>query len=120
VDQAKVWLSLLSDWEKSMSDQINSDDESVECSEPKIAVLSEQELAEISGGVDIFFSASTFEQRDQFLVQQTTSDSGCQSSTTVAKSSYTFASTFQFIGTGFESMNEALSFLSKLTKLFGR
>lgn len=103
-----------------MSEQINLDIEPVKGSEHKLEALSEQELEAVSGGIDIFFSASMFEQSDEFLMQQSTSGSGCSSSTTIAKSSYTFASTFQFIGSGFESVNDALSFLSGLAKLFGR
>lgn len=103
-----------------MSDQTHSDIEPAELSEPKLEALSEQELEEVSGGIDIYFSASMFEQSEEFLAQQTTSDSCCSSSTSIAKSSYTFASTFQFIGSGFESVNDALSFLAGLAKLFGK
>jgi hypothetical protein len=80
--------------------------------------LSYEELAEISGGIDIIFSSSMFEQSDSLFVQDTCS--GESTSSSITKSSRTSASTFQFIGLGFESVNDILAVFAGLAQLFGR
>ena len=80
--------------------------------------LSEQELAEVAGGIDIFLSGSMFEQSDVSLTQQTCA--GPASSTSAFKSSHTVSSAFQFIGLGFGSMSEVTDVFKSLAKLFGR
>lgn len=76
--------------------------------------LSEQELDDISGGVDIFLSGSMFEQNDALVGQQ-----GCGGAA-LAKTSSTASSTFQFIGLGFESNADVLGALEGVYKIFGR
>jgi bacteriocin-like protein len=80
--------------------------------------LSNEELAEISGGIDIIFSGSMFEQSDSLLIQDTCSSESTNSSLT--KSSRTSASTFQFVGLGFESVNDILAVFAGLAQLFGK
>lgn len=80
--------------------------------------LSEQALDEISGGIDLYFSSSMFEQVESFSAEAIDSDSGCSSS--MSKSSRTSFSSFQFFGSGFESVGDALKFLKGLSSLFGR
>lgn len=76
--------------------------------------LSEQELDDISGGVDIFLSGSMFEQNEALVGQQ-----GCGGAS-LAKTSSTASSTFQFIGLGFESNGDVLDALEGVYKIFGR
>lgn len=92
------------------SDSQDSDIDSVE--------LSQQELDEISGGIDLYFSTAMFEQIDEFS-QTVSSSNGCSTSS-VTQSSRTSFSTFQFFGSGFESVNDAISFLKGFSRLFGR
>lgn len=75
--------------------------------------LSESELNNISGGIDILLSGSMFEQSEISSVQQTPSTSNF-------KSNYISSSAFQIgiFGTG--SVNDAKSFFTGLVKLFGR
>ena len=82
--------------------------------------LSEQELAEVAGGIDIFLSGSMFEQSDVSLAQQTGAGPAASSTNTVFKTSHTFSSAFQFIGLGFGSMSEVTDVFKGLDKLFGR
>ena len=99
-----------------MSNQINADESNVDL-EP--VELSEQALDQVSGGIDIFFSTAMFEQIDQFSAQEFSCGDGCSSSS-VSQSSQTSFSMFQFFGSGFESVGDALSFVKGLSKLFGR
>ncbi|MCU0525602.1 MAG: hypothetical protein MUF72_12340 [Elainella sp. Prado103] len=91
-------------------DQFNADSSPIE--------LTEQELDQISGGIDLMFSSTLFEQVDEFSGQAI--DSDCGSMRSVSSSSRTSFSSWQFFGSGFESVGEALSFISGLMKLFGR
>lgn len=92
------------------SNEMNSGIESVE--------LSQQELDEVSGGIDLYFSSQMFEQIEEFSSQSIQSDSG--SSSSVSQSSRTSFSSFQFFGSGFDSVGDALKFLKGITSLFGR
>jgi hypothetical protein len=81
--------------------------------------LSQQELDEVSGGIDLYFSTVMFEQIDEFSAQTVSSGDGC-GATSVSQSSRTSFSSFQFFGSGFESFGDALSFLKGISRLFGR
>jgi hypothetical protein len=82
--------------------------------------LSDAELEEVAGGIDIFLSGSTFEQRDIFAAHRRGSRRSRFSSSSIFRSSYISSSAFQFIGLGFNSVSDALSFVSGFAKLFGR
>lgn len=81
--------------------------------------LSEQELEEVAGGIDIFMSGSVFENNEVVLAQNTSSNPSGGGTSSVFKSSHTFSSAFQFIGLGFDSGN-MMNVFSGLAKLFGR
>jgi bacteriocin-like protein len=85
-------------------------------SEPALVELSDEELATVSGGFDISFSASMFEHSEIFSSQQ----SGRRRGRSMFRSSRTMFSSFQFNGSGFQSASEAMSFMSGIAKLFGR
>ncbi len=76
--------------------------------------LSEAELDQISGGIDIYLSGSIFEQRSSFSRQSR------QRQTHARGMSNTFSSAFQFVGLGFNSVEDVLSVLKSLSNLFGR
>lgn len=80
--------------------------------------LTDQELDQISGGIDLMFSSTLFEQVDEFSAQAF--DSDCGSMESVSSSSRTAFSSLQFFGSGFESVGDALKFVSGLMRLFGR
>ncbi|BAY64333.1 hypothetical protein NIES22_44290 [Calothrix brevissima NIES-22] len=80
--------------------------------------LSPEELDAVSGGIDIYLSGSTFEQRDIFSANRRSSRRNSRNS--LFSSSYISSSAFQFIGLGFSSVSDALSFVSGFAKLFGR
>lgn len=80
--------------------------------------LTDQELDQISGGIDLMFSSTWFEQVDEFSAQSF--DSDCGSMESVSSSSRTSFSSLQFFGSGFESVSDALKFVSGLMRLFGR
>lgn len=82
--------------------------------------LSEQELEEVAGGIDIFLSGLVFDKNDVFAAQQTSSNSTSAGTTSVFKSSHTFSSAFQFIGLGFESFSDVANVFRGLSRLFGR
>lgn len=95
-----------------MSNQLDVNHTSVE--------LSEQELEQVAGGIDIFMSGSVFENHEVMLAQNTSSNSSGGGTSSVFKSSRTFSSAFQFIGLGFDSMGDVMNVFSGLAKLFGR
>lgn len=99
-----------------MSTKMNADDQN---SDIQPVELSPQELDQVSGGIDLYFSTTMFEQIDQFSAQSVSSGDGCSASS-VTQSSRTSFSSFQFFGSGFESVNDALSFLKGISRLFGR
>ena len=82
--------------------------------------LSEQELEQVAGGIDIFLSGSVFEQSDELIANSTSSNASGAQTTSISKSSHTFSSAFQFIGLGFDSIGDVTKVLSGLAKLFGR
>ena len=82
--------------------------------------LSQEELDAVAGGIDIFLSGSTFEQTDIFSAHRSSSRRNRFSRNSLFKSSYISSSAFQFIGLGFNSVSDALSFVSGFAKLFGR
>ena len=82
--------------------------------------LSAQELEEIAGGIDIFMSASVFENNEVVLAQNTSSNSSGGGTSSVFKSSHTFSSSFQFIGLGFDSIGDLTKVFKGLAGLFGR
>lgn len=80
--------------------------------------LSEEQLDQISGGIDIFLSASIFQQRNTFSYQRR--GSRRRRSSSFFQSSYISHSAFQFIGNGFDSVSDAMSFVRGFMRLFGR
>ncbi|BAY20726.1 hypothetical protein NIES2100_04690 [Calothrix sp. NIES-2100] len=80
--------------------------------------LSPEELDAVAGGIDIYLSGSTFEQRDIFSANRRSYRRNSRNS--IFQSSYISSSAFQFIGLGFNSVSDALSFVSGFAKLFGR
>lgn len=80
--------------------------------------LSDEELDGISGGIDIFLSGSSFQQRDIFSSQRRGSRRRGRSS--IFKSSFISSSAFQAVGLGFNSVSDALSFMGAFARLFGR
>lgn len=102
-----------------MSIEMNSSGENSDIDVVETSVeLSPQELDEISGGINLYFSTAMFEQIDEFS-QTISSSDGCGASS-VSQSSRTSFSAFQFFGSGFESVGDALSFLKGISQLFGR
>jgi len=81
--------------------------------------LSDEELNEVSGGIDIYLSGSMFEQKDIFSVQRSSSRRGFGSNS-IFKSSDISSAAFQVIGLGFNSVSDAMGFLQGFAKLFGR
>ncbi|MGB3636281.1 MAG: CTB family bacteriocin [Rivularia sp. (in: cyanobacteria)] len=79
--------------------------------------LSEEQLDEIAGGVDIFLSGSIFQQRDTFSFRSRSSRG--RRSSSFFKSSYISSATFQFIGLGFDSVSDTMSFVKGFMRLFG-
>ncbi|WP_460205186.1 CTB family bacteriocin [Scytonema sp. NUACC21] len=82
--------------------------------------LSEQELDNVAGGIDIFLSGSIFEKSDVFVGNNSGSGLNGSGTNSVFQSSHTFSSAFQFIGLGFESMGDVMKVLKGLARLFGR
>jgi hypothetical protein len=82
--------------------------------------LSDDELEAVAGGIDIFLSGSTFEQTDIFSAQRSSSRRNRFGRNALFKSSHISSSAFQFIGLGFNSVGDALSFVSGFARLFGR
>ncbi|OUL19440.1 hypothetical protein BV378_32870 [Nostoc sp. RF31YmG] len=82
--------------------------------------LSNEELDQVSGGIDIFLSGSMFEQRDMLSSVRTSSRRRGFGSNSVFRSSYISSAAFQVIGLGFESVSDVMSFFSGFARLFGR
>mgnify|MGYP001797148770 CR=1 FL=1 len=80
--------------------------------------LSEEQLDQVSGGIDIFLSGSMFEQRNIFSSRH--KNSRRRRSSSFFQSSYISYSAFQFIGNGFDSVSDAMSFVKGFMRLFGR
>lgn len=79
--------------------------------------LSEEQLDQIAGGVDIFLSGSIFQQRD--VLSYRSRGSGARRSSSFFRSSHISSVAFQFIGLGFDSVSDAMSFVRGFTRLFG-
>lgn len=95
-----------------MSNQLDKNHTSVE--------LSEEELEQVAGGIDIFLSGSVFEQSDELFANSTSSNASGAQTTSISKSSHTFSSAFQFIGLGFDSIGDVAKVFKGLAGLFGR
>lgn len=76
--------------------------------------LSDEELDQVSGGLDVVITGVLFEQ--DITVQQ----SHCESASSTSFLSQTSATVFQFVGTGFDSMKDAFSAISSISRLFGQ
>lgn len=98
-----------------MSTKMNSESKN---SDIEPAELSQQELDQVSGGIDLYFSTAMFEQIDEFSAHSVSSGDGCGASS-VSQSSRASFSAFQFFGSGFESVGDALNFLKGISRLFG-
>ncbi|MCU0569903.1 MAG: CTB family bacteriocin [Oculatellaceae cyanobacterium Prado106] len=78
--------------------------------------LTEQQLDEVAGGLDIFLSGSFFEENTQTLLQ----DGGCSRPSSFGfRSSQIFTGAFQFIGLGIKTQEDAALVGSFLSGLFG-
>jgi hypothetical protein len=98
-----------------MSAETNSEETNLDC-EP--IELSAQELETISGGIDVCFTGFALEQSEELSMQQIQTDTGLK--TSFSMSTHLSLSIVQFVGTGFESVNDAMKFIGGLTKLFGK
>jgi hypothetical protein len=81
--------------------------------------LSQEQLDQISGGIDIFLSGSMFQQRDIFSSRRRGSRRRGFGSSSIFQSSYISSSAFQFIGLGFDSVSDAMGFVRGFMRLFG-
>ena len=105
-----------------MSEGINISHASTKISTNTPTELSEEELDEVSGGIDLFLSGSTFEQThiSAYNRGQSQINGFSRGGISSFRSSHTFSSAFQVIGLGFNSVGDALSFLNGFARLFGR
>ena len=78
--------------------------------------LSESELDDVSGGIDIFFSGSMFEQSNISIANSTESGHVGARNSSIVQSSHTSSSAFQVAILGIDSMSDIFS----LFKGFGR
>ena len=72
--------------------------------------LSESELDDISGGIDIFLSGSMFEQTNIYSLQSTDSENKSTMSNSILKSSHTSSGAFQVAILGVDSVSDIASF----------
>ncbi|MBF2085452.1 bacteriocin [Thermoleptolyngbya sp. C42_A2020_037] len=79
--------------------------------------LSEQDLAQISGGVDLSLTLVRFDGSDELSLVSTESDYAALSQ--ASQSSQTRFSVFQINLTGFDSTNSLMKALSSIGRLFG-
>jgi hypothetical protein len=77
--------------------------------------LVDEDLEDVSGGIDIFFSSSMFQKssRSSRSSRRRRRQSASQSSTVNS-------SAFQFMGLGFNSASDVMSVLEGLSKFFNR
>lgn len=78
--------------------------------------LSEEQLEQVSGGIDIFISASSFEQTNTSSFPSTSFPPSKNSS--ISQSSHISSSAFQIIGLGFDSASDVMSFVKGFMKFF--
>jgi hypothetical protein len=79
--------------------------------------LSEQDLEQISGGVDLSLTLVRFDGSDELSLVSTESDYAALSQ--ASQSSQTRFSVFQINLTGFDSTNSLMKALSSIGRLFG-
>lgn len=80
--------------------------------------LSESELDDVSGGIDIYFSGSMFQQDNLSMMNSTESgDMGTRNSS-IVQSSHTSSSAFQVAILGLDSMNDIFSFFKGFGRFF--
>ncbi|MEM7579783.1 MAG: hypothetical protein ACFB02_10380 [Mastigocoleus sp.] len=111
-----------------MSEEINRSNPTNNLINNSPTELSEQELDEVSGGIDFFISGSTFEETHissfnrggDSINRGGSINSLSRGGTSSFRSSHTFSSAFQIVGLGFDSVGDALGFLSGFARLFGR
>jgi hypothetical protein len=82
--------------------------------------LSESDLDDISGGLDLIISGSFFDQSESTLAQAGTSGVGGSTDSSFANNSNTSSGNFQIMGLGFESPGQIFAVFSGLARLFGR
>ncbi|MFN6583872.1 MAG: CTB family bacteriocin [Aulosira sp. ZfuVER01] len=82
--------------------------------------LSNEELDQVSGGIDIFLSGSMYEQRDVFSSVRKNSRRRGFGSNSIFSSSSISTAAFQVVGLGFDSVSDVMSFLSGFARFFGR
>ncbi|BAY81263.1 hypothetical protein NIES267_07390 [Calothrix parasitica NIES-267] len=80
--------------------------------------LSESELDDVSGGIDIFFSGSMFEQNDIYSVDSVEVGNQESNSSPILKSSHTSSSAFQVAILGIDSMSDAMGFFKGFARFF--
>jgi hypothetical protein len=76
--------------------------------------LVDEDLEDISGGIDIFFSSSMFQKSSR------SSRSSRRRGQSASQSSSVNSSAFQFMGLGFNSASDVMSVLEGLSKFFNR
>ena len=80
--------------------------------------LSESELDDVSGGIDIYFSGSMFQQDNLSMMNSTESgDMGTRNSS-IVQSSHTSSSAFQVAILGIDSMSDVFSFFKGFGRFF--
>ncbi|WP_448600049.1 hypothetical protein [Thermoleptolyngbya sp.] len=79
--------------------------------------LSEQDLEQISGGVDLSLTLVRFDGSDKLSL--VSSESDCAALSQASQSSQTRFSMFQIHLTGFDSTNSLMEALASIGKLFG-
>jgi hypothetical protein len=78
--------------------------------------LADEDLEEISGGIDIAFSSSMFQKSSR----SSRSSRRRRRREAAAQSSTVNSSAFQFMGLGFNSASEVMTVLEGLSKFFNR
>ena len=80
--------------------------------------LSESELDDVSGGIDIYFSGSMFEQRDISIANSTESGNMGAKNSSIIQSSHTSSSAFQFAILGIDSISDVFSLFRGFSRFF--
>ena len=80
--------------------------------------LSESELDDVSGGIDIYFSGSMFEQRDISIANSTESGNMGAKNSSIIQSSHTSSSAFQVAILGIDSISDVFSFFRGFGRFF--
>ncbi|MEL6460868.1 MAG: CTB family bacteriocin [Cyanobacteria bacterium J06641_2] len=93
-----------------MSDNIEKNNAPIE--------LSESELDDVSGGIDIYFSGSMFQQDNLSMMNSTESGDMGTKNSSIVQSSHTSSSAFQVAILGVDSMSDVFSFFKGFGRFF--